>query len=336
MKFGIMEKLGWLEKKRVFFRDCMKWIRIWKSCPVLPWIRAAYAYREENFSLAAQYYRQGLKEKPKHPASLPARFDLAYCLEKNGEPHEAISVFSTLIDEAVDSVECYLNKSRLENYLGRHISSLETLRKARRRFPEDIRVIVSFMHTSLVTGFARDELLALKEFISSKCVFSAMADEQYLAIETALAHYELLLGDANEGDRKLVRVLASGDAPSEATLLRGRRMLAMGRVLQARELFRRAMIQSPGDPEPLILLSESYLESEDHQETIWAIQLAETACKLSRWKRAEAIALLGRAYERNQESDKAELYNACIRNMSQAANLSLLAPRKGWWGRVND
>jgi len=314
------------------YSDVVLWVRIWKTIPVFQWIKGAQAFREERYQESAEYYRKGLSKYANHPAHFSARFDLAYCLERLGHYEEAIQELSYITTQKYPMLECYQAKARLLSFLGRYSTALETLRQGRKLFPQDISLIISFMHLSLSSGLAQNELDEMKEILETRKFENKRSEKEENEIQVALAHYELLLGDSIVGDTMLVRALSSGNAPVEGLLIRGKRLFSLGRYLQAREHFKTAMIQSPGDPHPLRLLSESYLASGAEGELTWAIQLAESACRLSKWKSAESVELLSRAYESNKEAEKAELFMERLRHMSQASNLPFRKKAKDLMG----
>ncbi len=311
---GVEEKIS---GGMLLCKDAWRWLKIWKTFPVYPWLRAAEAFRRGDYHESAEYYRRGLAKYSEHPAHFSARYDLAYCLERTGEYEEAVDELSYITGRRHPFVDCYISKANLLHYLGRNSAALETIRVGLSIFPESVQLLTRFIHISLVSGLAQDEIRILKEELIN--IRSSQDSRTGSEIDVALAHYELVLGDAIVGDQMLIRALCADHVPVEAYVIRGKRLFSHGKSLQARELFRRAMLLSPGNPYPLLLLSESYLTSDIPEEIHWAIQLAESAGRISKWKNLEAVELLGRAYEKNQEKEKAELFLERIRHMSQAA-----------------
>jgi tetratricopeptide (TPR) repeat protein len=312
---------------KLLCKDAWRWLRIWKTFPVYPWLKAAQAFRSGEYLESAEYYRRGLLKYSTHPAHFSARYDLAYCLERCGEFEKAIDELAYITGDRHPFHDAYVSKSALEHYMGRNSAALETIRKGLSIFPDSPELSSGFVHISLLSGLARDEAEIVIEELRNNFRTTAErpADEQTM-INVALAHYELVFGDAVKGDSMLVRALCSDQVPVEAYLIRGKRLFSNGKMLQARELFRRAMILSQSNPYPLMLLAESYLASEVSEEIHWAKQLAESACRMSRWKNVEAVELLGRVYEKNKEKEKAELFLERIRHMSQAVFIPLRKP----------
>jgi tetratricopeptide (TPR) repeat protein len=296
--------------------DAWRWLRIWKTLPVYSWLKAAGAFRSGKYHESAVYYQRGLDKYSEHPAHFSARFDLAYCLEKTGSYEEAIKVLSDITSERHPFLDSFVSKATLEHYLGRNAAALETIRLGLSMFPDSSKLICKFIHISLTSGLYQNEIPVLIEEL--KAMISQDHPDR-AEIYVAMAHYELVLGDAILGDRILIKSLSNDEIPVDAYLIRGKRLFSHGKILQARELFRRAMILSPGNPYPLMLLGETYLVSDIPEEIHWAIQLAESAGRISKWKNLEAVELLGRAYEKNKEQEKAELFLEKIRHMSQAA-----------------
>jgi tetratricopeptide (TPR) repeat protein len=304
-------------------RDSLRWMRIWKTRPIYIWLKAAGAFKSGKYLESSEYYRKGLRKYSNHPAHFSARFDLAYCFERMGEYEDAINELSYITSERHPFEEAYSSKAMLLNYLGRNSAALESLKIGLSVFPHSIKLITRFIHISLSSGLRHNEIPLLKkdlEKILSDSKQHVLSEEDIVEINTTISHIELVLGDAIVGDKILIQALCSDFPPVEAYLIRGKRLFSLGKQIQAREMFRRAMILSPGNPYPLIMLSESYLISGQSDETAWAIQLAESACRVSKWKNVEAVELLGRAYEKNQEKEKAELFLERIRHMSQAAH----------------
>lgn len=312
---------GKVSEGKLLCKDAWRWLRIWKTIPIYPWLKAAEAFRCGKYQESAEYYRRGLDKHSTHPAHFSARYDLSYCLEKIGEYEKAIQELSYITACKHPFLDAYSTKASLLHYLGRNSAALEALRLGLGIFPESTALMAQFINISLTSGLAQNEITILKEDL--KNILNASTQRLSAAdiceIEVSLAHYELVLGDAGAGDRMLVKALCSEQVPIEAYIIRGKRLFSHGKLLQARELFRRAMVLSPGNPYPLMLLSETYLSSDSPDEIHWAIQLAESAGRISKWKNLEVVELLGRAYEKNQEEEKAELFLEKIRHMSQAA-----------------
>ena len=307
-----------ISEVRALCSDGMLWMRIWKTAPVLTWMRAAEAFRTGNYSKAVEYYRRGLSKYPSHPAHFSARYDLAFCLEKLGCLEEAIQEISYIISLRTEIKDAYLFRSRLLMYIGKYSYALESLRIARSIFPEDILILVKYFHLAIDVGNNLEEVEKIREELLrlSKSIAVSSEVENYKEIQIALAHYELFRGDEIKGDQFLNKVIAEGQVNLYALLLKGQRLLANNRLIQAREQFRRAHLLDPMDPIPQILIAETYLSSGVKEELPWAIQLAESACRASKWTNPDAIETLIAAYQLNSELVKVELFTARLKEIS--------------------
>lgn len=283
------------------------WVRVWKGLPVWPWLKAASAYSEGNYLLARDLYRKGLSKYASHPAHGSARLDLASCLEKLGYIDEAIQETSYIVSLRITNLEAYLMQSRLLSYLGKRRYALQTLEIAQEVFPQNIELVAKYTHLLLlgnISGSALEESISkLKSFLNTLSFESDLK----VIVECALSHYELREGDFVAGENMLVRCLATGDAPIEAFMLRAELFLGSDRLIQAKEMFRRALEIDPKDPIPYIEMSRLYCNSEDIQDLEWGTQCAETACKLTQWKNLDAVAALVEAFRANGQFERANL-----------------------------
>ena len=115
----------------------------------------------------------------------------------------------------------------------------------------------------------------------------------------------------------LSQILTSGVVSKRAYLLKGQKLLNNSRIIQARELFRKAFAVDPLDPIPQMLIAETYATSTDQDEIKWAVQLAESACKSSKWNNPEVIETLIKVYQLNSELVKAELFSARLKEIGE-------------------
>lgn len=289
-------------------KEFLRWIRLWKTRPVWPWVRAAENFKSKDFLQAAKLYRLGIERFPNHPAVNSAKLDLAYCLYRNNEYQSALEILQELLKGEENPKDVYLLAARIQMYTGCALSASTTMHSCLLKFPGDIQTLSCYMHSALYScagleaqQLIRSELLRLKRELT-------LDDSRNLHLDTALAHFEIVRGEIRKGERMLARVLATGEAPFEAVLLRGERLLERGRVLPAREQLTRAMNASPRDPRPVLLLARSYLRNGTEANPTWARQLAEVACKLSCWQNAECLNVLARAYEASNEKANAQLF----------------------------
>lgn len=304
----------------------VEWYRMWKTVPVKDWLRAADLFIRGDYSKAADYYRRGLRARPMHPASTCARMDLAYCCYRLGRLDEAIDLLDLLVGQRVNLRDAYLLRSKLAAIVGCPHDGFEVLGIGVEVFPDDVSILSASLHINLSHQLdARrlhecfSRLLRLKQQL-------ALEDERQVTLETALAHYELRCGDTEAGDRMLARVLATGAAPYEAVLLRGERLLRLGRILSAREQLTRAMRSAPRNPRPVQLLAETYLVAGYTEEPEFAEQLASVACRLSHWENPECVELLARAYERKCDYNSSDLLKARAQSLRSARRVMLAIP----------
>jgi tetratricopeptide (TPR) repeat protein len=204
--------------------------------------------------------------------------------------------------------DAYLLYSRIQLSFGRPSSAITVLRRALEIMPEDVLLLSLLMQAKLRAGASAIELNSCKRRLLACKRKIHLDDARQYVVDTALAYYEIFVGDVETGERYLARVLASGKAPCDAILLRGERLIAQGRLLQAREQLTRAMLYAPRNPRAALILARSYLMDSKDRNPEWAFSLAETSCKLSGWMNAEALLVLVDSLRLLGEHDKAELF----------------------------
>lgn len=290
-------------------KETVRWYRIWRSWPVKEWVRAASLFRDGEFRYAVSYYRLGLQERPKHRAAPSAKLDLAYCLYRLDEFQEALDILDQLILLPHGLREAHLLKSRILAILDQPEAALEVLENYLEREPEDIKALIEFLHTAVFAGAADERLAKVRGKLIQAQRRLPLEHRANGGIDAALAHYELKHGSSGKGDKLLARVLAGGVPPVEAVVLRGERLLELGRLQQCREQLSRAIKAAPKNPRPVVLLAQSYLRKNGSDfNPAWAVSLAECACKLSHWTSRQCLAVLAAACEANNEKEKAELF----------------------------
>ncbi len=312
----------------------VEWFRMWHSAPIVKWLRAADYFVRGDYSRAGSYYSSGLLKHPNHGASNCARMDLAYCYYRLNKVEESIELLDGLILSRINLRDAYLLRSKLATIVGNPADGMAVLMIGLEVFPDDIGLLSASLHINLTSQLdARQlhetyvSLLKLKQQLS-------LEDDRQSVVDTAIAHYELRFGEPENGDRLLARVLATGSAPYEAVLLRGERLLRLGRILSAREQLTRAMRSAPRNPRPVQLLAETYLVPGYTEEPEFAEQLASAACRLSHWENPDCIEVLAEAYERKADYNSSELLKAraqTVRN-SQQRESSAFSGRQ-WSGR---
>lgn len=311
-------------RARIFkkFSDYIRWYRLWRTLPVRAWVDGAVSFRDGDFREAARLYEEGLKQCPEHAAADFAQFDLAYCYFRSNLLGKSLATLRNLISSKAQVRDAYLLYAKILLIVGRAASAVGILEKAEAVFPQDPEILAAMMHASLYSSLPAERSAIIKDSLVRAKRALELDDLRNTHLDTALAHYEFFHGDTARGDRVLARVLASGQLSFEAIVLRGERLLALGRYLQAREQLTRAMRVAPEDPRPLLLLAQSYLFSGDDFQPLWAVNLAETACRLSHWQNVQSISVLATAHEANNEEGKAQLFIELMKKLPSLAELN--------------
>lgn len=282
------------------------WWRIWRSRPVISWLRAAKLFRASKYRLAAKLYSQGLEERPGHPAASCARLDLAYCLVQLGELSEAQAVLESVLSLESILPEASVLAGRLHIFKGDLSSALSVLDQALSAQPLNPKLAAYFGLYAWCqgSGIIRDR----KHFERLQRISESYdwnSKERQL-IETAFAAHTIRFIGKEAAEQLLARVLASGFAPDEAYLLRAQMFLEKGQRIVARDHFNRAMRMAPFDPRPLIGIASTY-ENQDKVSTSggnlgiqsdleikleglnWRVSLLKRACQLSEFRNPEAL-----------------------------------------------
>ena len=299
-----------------------RWYRLWGTLPVWQWVRAAECFRRSEYRQAVSFYRAGLEKKSRHPAVFSARLDLSYCLYRIDLHEEALEQLEILNESGVDFRDAFSLSARLYLIQGRLKKACEIMARACICYPDDVRILCSYVHYAIYSKSAFENLMLAVNKLERLKEPLSLEDPLTYFIDNALAHYELRNGDVRGGERMLARVLASGMAPYDAVLLRGERLLETGRVLPARDLLARAMRSAAKDPRPPMLLAQSYLLTGPDYNPAWAVQLAELSCRVSRWVNGVSLVTLARAYEAKAERAKAQLFMERVRSVPSYHELS--------------
>jgi tetratricopeptide (TPR) repeat protein len=301
------------------------WWKLWRSIPVVDWIRAAELFRAGEFKRAAFYYDRGIQLNPKNPAIYCAKLDHAYCVYQLGEPAKA----KTLLEEltaAAPLKDAHLILAKIQLALGKNADAVSTMKRCLSFCSDDLQVALCYAHVMFESDSPAITMKLVKDFINTFREKLSIDDPMHVAVDTALATYECYFGDEELGERLLSRALASGVAPFEAIMLRGERWLEQGRVTQAREQLDRAAKGCPTDPRPYLRLAESYLLNGELLEPKYSVQLATVACRLSNWENKECLEVLRQGYLALQDVDMVELIESRLRTL---APLEVKAPEFG-------
>lgn len=284
-----------------------RWWNAWGTLPVWSWIFAARAFRDGNFRVAAEGYRRGLARHAGHVAAESARFDYAYCLHRLGEHHRAADELALLTDAGSTIVEAHLLRAEILMTLGRAGEAVYILQQAKKRFPKHARVAVCLMFALIEAGQIGDEILELRDTLLVHRAAAGLDDPIVSHINTAIASFELTYGTPSLGERLLARVIAGGTCSVEAVVVRAAWLQRSGNHAQARRLAARAVEAAPRQPRPYAVLAESLIAGGNLSERRWALQLAETACRMSAWENVKYLNVLEQAYRATGQEDAAEL-----------------------------
>lgn len=308
-------------------KSTYRWWRIWGGLPVFSWVCAAIYYHREEFRQAKDYYLKGLEKNKTHRAARYARLDLAYCYYRLEDFKSALKELGLVVRDKDPIKDGFSLQAKILTSLGKHKQAARVLAKAIRVFPEDNYLLARYAHALYFHSVEKGKASVAHNAIEQHKKTADINDVCYRALETASAHFELVYGEREKGEKILVRALASGDAPFEAYLLRGEQLLEQGRTEIAREQFKRAMTIVPLDARPLSFLAESYLLEED-QNLEWAESLALRSAALSCWQDERVLKILMLCAQINEDADKQLLYTNRYYELAIARELDVYDIRK--------
>ena len=271
----------------------VQWWGTWRTVPVFSWIRAAQMYRAGRFARAIQLYRKGLDKHTVHPARFCARMDLAYCLFRSHRYAEAEHELRSVINHSPRLKEAYARLGRLQIWTGRPLEACWTMRRALRVVDPDVELLSIFLMAVLDNGgpaYLLKEALAALDSLSDK-------QRRDTRLEIVLARLAIYQGDKESGRSMLLRLATGLQAPFEAVVALAEVLLDEGRVANARQQLRRAMLVAPSHPRVLYLFAESYLREGPFQNVDFALQLAQSACQHTGWLGPRELHLLARTYD---------------------------------------
>jgi tetratricopeptide (TPR) repeat protein len=299
------------------------WWQVWHTLPIFPWIKGADCFRRGDYRSAATHYLRGINKHPTHKAAFCAHLDYAYCLYRIGNLNEAARALSKVTLTRSPIKDAFLLLARIQMFTGDPESAIGTLRRGMLNFRKDNQLVVSYVNCVINAKGTPEQLEEARDLLEALRMRIDLNDPLMVALDSALACYEVRYGDYERGQQLLSRVIATGTAPFDAVLLRGESMLEEGLTFPGRGLIARAMSMSPADPRPAIALAKSYLADSETAEPRYAIQLATNACQLSQWQSIEALQLLMEAYNSAGESSIAELVQERLRTVAASREVSL-------------
>ena len=296
---------------RLYFR----WIRRWRSVPIRSWLIAARLFESGDFISAVPHYVRGLTHHPKHPAAGNARFDLAYSLYRLGRIRAALAELELLVRNQPENRDATLLYGRLLFILGRSECALREIYQATEIFLNDPAPHVALLHLiadspdSIVQDVAwRTRAYRSRAKLLTQLDLMPAGSSPALAVEAALAAFDLRLGNREAGEQRVLRLLAGGSVGYEVLFMRGLQFLAADRVLQARELLTRATRLAPRDPRPVVYLAHSYLRAGAFESPLFALQLAQSAATSTEYSNPRVLDLLAEAHAAAGNCEEAELY----------------------------
>jgi tetratricopeptide (TPR) repeat protein len=307
--------------------DIYRWVKIWRARVVSDWILAAHEFKMGNFRRAVRLYEQGLRRFARHPAANCALLDYAYCLYRSESPKEAIDALEKMPRNSSVIREALLLRSRLYAHSGNDSKALEVAKEAYRKFPNDHQSIIRFVHALIEADGSIEELLSLKSVILASKRKLDLEDRLIVQYDVALCSIELFCGNTQRAEQLLSRVLATGDAPAEAYLISGKLYLEQKRFLVAKDQLIKAMQMSPQDPKPVCLLARYYLEQDFEESGAYALQLAQTAVRLSMFSDKTCLNTVITAYRRAGNEDIAGLYLERLKTLMLSEQIANADPK---------
>lgn len=304
-------------------RWSLNWWRVWKTFPIYPWIMGAQLFKQSDFRSAARYYQRGIERHPGHKAEYCARLDHAYCLYRIGDLTQAVAELEPLMAVANPLKDTFLLLAKVQQILGDLRGAVDTLNRALLVFPEDVQITLQYAHTLFAAKAAKEQLEECKGLLLAVRKQLSLTDSRMIAVDAALASFELKFGDHAKGEQMMIRVLASGAAPYDALLVRAELMLDEGMLVPARGLLTRAVTMGPTDPRPLVLLARSYLMQDDSFEPAYTVQLASEGCRLSAWQNPEAVSVLVDGYTALGDTNTAELFMEQLRFITSSREIDI-------------
>jgi len=301
------------------------WWKTWKTLPVYSWILGAHYFRQLEFLIAAKYYKKGLKQHSSHKAYYCALLDHAYCLYRIGQWKDALEDLSRITVAGKALKHAYLLQAEIELLVGNPISASRTMLRCLEIWPGDERATVRFAEAVTLTGVPTEFLDEVKGRLDRMKRSVDVNDVLRVTIDTAIARYELFVGNYGAGKRLLSRVIATGQAPREALVLRAECLLEEGHITLAQSCLNSALEQMPHDPKITSLLARTYLVGGQTFSPAWALQLAVKSCQQSFWQNPEYLQVLAEAYEASGDESAALLISEKVKALSSLRRLNIRA-----------
>ncbi|MCO6432461.1 MAG: tetratricopeptide repeat protein [Deltaproteobacteria bacterium] len=269
-----------------------RWWKTWGKLPVLSWMKAASFYRLKNYERAQQFYKQGLRSNPDHPACNSARLDLAYCLFKLRRFDEAQEQLRIIISKSPSTKDPHLRLTKIQMWIGHTLDAAWSARRAVQCAGPDPEMTALFLMNVLEhdgTSYLLQEALKQAEEIES-------IKREHPLLQAALAKLSIRKGEREQGRKSLLQVCSQPNSPFEAHLILAELLLEEGNIAQARQELKRAMTVVADHPRILSLFAETYLRSGPFYNPDYARQLATSACQNSNWSSPRELHILAESF----------------------------------------
>ena len=277
--------------------NTVEWLKLWGTVPVFSWIRAASLYEAGKYQEAANHYKFGLSTNSSHPASLAARLDLAFCLTKCKEFDEAEKVLKTSRTLYPYSKEVVIRLIKLLRFTGRPLEAAWSARTALRHLKADAEVIGYFLISALEQS---DKPFLVREALGYSLRFEEVVKNPILEVARAKSH--MMQGYFGKAKNSINSVCRIKNPPVEGLLVAAELSIEMCDKQIAKAYLTRALHLYPDFPRVQGMLAELYLQTagcnkeETAQNITYAKNLAESACKSSKWLAAREVAILASVY----------------------------------------
>ena len=270
------------------------WIKVWRTLPVLTWIKANSLYKEKHYDLACRYYKLGLDKHPHHPARFAVRLDLAYCFFKLHRFAEAQEQLRHIISSTPDFRDAHIRLARIQSWVGHSLDAAWTLRRAIQRFGAQTDLVAMFLYNVVEhegTSYLVHEALKYAQQIED-----SGDNSKNMLLDTAFAKFDLQKGNTELAKTKLLNICAQVNCPFEAVILLSEILLEENEIEKARQTLKQLMRTVSDHPRILSLMAETYLKSGEFYNAEYACQLAISACQNSQWNSPRELHILAEAY----------------------------------------
>ncbi len=271
---------------RLYYR----WIRTWKTVPVISWIKAARAFKDGRFVEAEKFYSDGLKSHPKHPARYSALLDLSYCQVKNKQIKRALNNLQHIVEHRPLMREAAIRLAKLQIWAGRFLESALTMRRFMKSGVHSADEVALYLLAVIENEGPK---YLIKEAVEYARKFDG---KETPLLEVSMARYYRFMGKNEEAKEMAMKLSSTHSAPFEALILAAEILLEENGGIFARHFLRRALAKNPEHPRALSLLAETYLADAPYRSVEYARQIALTACQNTNWESPRELHVLADAY----------------------------------------